>query len=326
MSDSNPDADLPMGTLLGTTKCGMNAYVTNYAQYRRDNPPPHDFQHYEDGIHTGLKWQCVEFARRYWIKHFAAVLRKIPIASEIWQQTFAWALPLESNKIVPIERFENGSHVIPMVGDLLIYGQHPNQRTGHVAVIVEVNENCVRVAEQNRYNDKLWVGGHYSHEIEMTVENGGFYLHDHDCPAMLGWMRLKRDEIVERPPWKPAEVDELKLGSDETSFCRDIQRFVGQFPDGILGKFTIRSLQRFLNLYASAEDQLDANNEDGIFDTKTAIVLQKFLNQNAPFSLLPGTVLQENGEFNFETCKAFHRFIKNIGNADDFEFAKKSLK
>jgi hypothetical protein len=60
---------LPHGLVLGTTKCGIVAYNCNY----HNNPQAetsaraYDYSNFLDnGIFTGMKYQCVEFARRYW--------------------------------------------------------------------------------------------------------------------------------------------------------------------------------------------------------------------------------------------------------------------
>jgi hypothetical protein len=65
----NSRPGLPHGCVLGMTACGVAGYNCNY----KNNPEEeemaraYDYSNFlENGVYTGMKWQCVEFARRYW--------------------------------------------------------------------------------------------------------------------------------------------------------------------------------------------------------------------------------------------------------------------
>lgn len=119
---------------------------------------------------TGLKWQCVEFARRFWVLHGSsgggglrttdsdhrsavlsdalnsppAIFGSVDGAADIWWQLESVQLVQNSSITIPLKKYPNGWSVlqggsIPRAKDLLIYERREgNFPYGHVAVIVEV--------------------------------------------------------------------------------------------------------------------------------------------------------------------------------------------
>ncbi len=68
---------------------------------------------------------------------------------------------------------------------------------GHVAVIVDVLANFIRVAEED-YDDYYW-SGNYSRQIPYVLKNGSYFIED--TMPILGWMGLDDhnqtiDEII----------------------------------------------------------------------------------------------------------------------------------
>lgn len=143
-------------------------------------------------IYVRFKWQCVEFARRYWMHHFKVYLPDVPIAAKIWEMEEAFLMPLESGKRVPLMHLENGT-VKPEVGDFLIYAKSYEERVGHVAVVVKVFDDKIQIAEQNRHNDRMWPGN-YAHEIELIYKSPElpFFMHDKDVSGLLGITRISK--------------------------------------------------------------------------------------------------------------------------------------
>ena len=156
---------LPHGTVLGCAH-GIPGFNNNYQNNSEAKSPSYDGSNFVDNLCTGMKWQCVEYARRYWMLTYGVVIPSVSWAAHIW------SLPHISRKsdhaIVPLEKFPNFGNVKPAVGDLLIYASTPNQRVGHVAVVVEVvssnGVHSVRVAEQNQENNVMWPGN-YADEL-----------------------------------------------------------------------------------------------------------------------------------------------------------------
>jgi len=107
-----------------------------------------DEENYVNGHFTGLKWQCIEYARRWLITVKDATFEKVNNATDIW--SLQKATLLDSTKVdfinAPITE-------IPPIGALLIYRKSSMFPKGHV--VVKVHQNG-EVVEQN-YSNK-WQG------------------------------------------------------------------------------------------------------------------------------------------------------------------------
>ncbi|KAG5495260.1 hypothetical protein JKF63_02315 [Porcisia hertigi] len=153
-------------------------------------------------FYTGMAWQCVEYARRYWMQRgnpLPAYFDDVKGASDIWNLTF---VRLVSNKsaMLPLRRFMNGDSVtqavdMPKVGDLIIYPIQPGGFPyGHVAVIGKVeiaNPGAIYVAEQN-WKNIVWPSPYhnYSRKISLLHDEQTGHLNLQDPDGMIiGWMR-----------------------------------------------------------------------------------------------------------------------------------------
>ena len=64
-SDAQVSArDEPFGTVLGVAPGGVPAYSCDYETWKEPREQ-RNWRHSHDGVFTGAKWQCVEFARRW---------------------------------------------------------------------------------------------------------------------------------------------------------------------------------------------------------------------------------------------------------------------
>lgn len=102
---------------------------------------------YFNGVYTGIKWQCVEYARRY-----LQTTRGITFDD------------VEDATLIPFAKFTtlDGSNHIQItndlkVGSLVIWPKYykRNSPDGHVAIISEVQSNGIYVVEQN-YDDETF--------------------------------------------------------------------------------------------------------------------------------------------------------------------------
>jgi surface antigen len=101
---------------------------------------------------------------------------------------------------------------------LLIYGRSPDSPLyGHVAIIVDVLSNFIRVAEEN-YDDYFW-SGNYSRQIPYVLKNGKYFIED--TMPILGWMEL--DDHNQTKPLDQQTIDEIiKLNGTSPDFiCRN---------------------------------------------------------------------------------------------------------
>lgn len=151
---------------------------------------------------TGLAWQCVEYARRYWMQSGTpqpAYFEYVQGAADIWNLTFVRLLSNQSMTL-PLHRYRNGDRVanglqIPAVGDIIIYPvQDRGFPYGHVAVIAKVEistQGAIYVAEQNWANT-VWSSAYhnYTRKIPLfyNMLSSTITLDDPDG-KILGWMR-----------------------------------------------------------------------------------------------------------------------------------------
>ncbi|KAJ1558178.1 hypothetical protein HK096_003140 [Nowakowskiella sp. JEL0078] len=189
----------PFGTVLGKTHGDVLVYSSNYNKIPLIPFPFHilsllitgRLNNYHNEVFTGAKWQCVELSRRYLIINHDVTYESVGMAYEIFR--LKSALRLKDKKSVPLVAHENGSKVKPQVGSLVIWASQGHFRgTGHVAVVVNVADNHVDIAEQN-VEDSVWPEGKdYSRRLELKVDpSGGFHM---SCTfpntKLLGWVTV----------------------------------------------------------------------------------------------------------------------------------------
>jgi hypothetical protein len=174
----------PFGTLVGQafkTKAYSNCHGgcvkndNNYVQLPHGGKP----------IFSGMKWQCVEYARRWLIENKGVTFSGVEYAYHIWD--LAYAEKIDTHAHVRLKRFENKkSTQAPQVGDLLI-NSVKLAITGHVSVVVGVERDSVTIAEQNYFN-RPWEGKDYARRLLMDKDEKGRYrIFDE---ALIGWVRV----------------------------------------------------------------------------------------------------------------------------------------
>lgn len=183
------DCVTPYNTILGVSN-GVFAYSNC-----RDSHVSEEWGSLEFGGETrsGMKWQCVEYARRYWMLRGAperATFESVDGAADIWALD---SVRLLSGATRPLAKHRNGDLVSPRVGDLLIYPRQSDELPlGHVAVVVGVTANSVLVAEQNWGND-VWPGPHHNYSREIPLFHNStdqtYTLRESENIIVQGWVR-----------------------------------------------------------------------------------------------------------------------------------------
>jgi len=138
-------------------------------------------------IYTGVKWQCVEYARRWLILRRNLTFSEVNCAYDIWNlKSFKNLQNLSKCSIV---KRANGSEQPPTQNSVLIWKRSRGNPYGHVAIISEVNvdKRYIRVAEQNL--DTTYWPGNYSREIPL-IYNHGWYINDTD--PLYGWIEISK--------------------------------------------------------------------------------------------------------------------------------------
>ncbi|KFA58038.1 bifunctional glutathionylspermidine amidase/glutathionylspermidine synthase [Gilliamella sp. wkB18] len=179
----------PFGTLLGYAPGGVAIYSSDYEKLDSiQYPDDAAFRSYSGHEYMGYKWQCVEFARRFLFLNYGIVFTDVGMAHEIFSLRFLRQVLNEA--ILPLQAFANGSKKKPEAGALLIWDDGGVfDRTGHVAIITDVFEDKIRIAEQNVIHTRLPIGQYWTRELVMIATDTGYELQDtFDDTIILGWM------------------------------------------------------------------------------------------------------------------------------------------
>lgn len=183
------------GTVLGMAPGGVPVYSSDYdTADRRRLRTRHSFQSYVDGVYMGYKWQCVELARRWLYVTKGLIFDDVPMAYDIFRLRSVRSVA--DGTTHPLKSFRNGSRRRPEPGALLIWNEGGEfDVTGHVAVITEVFDDCVRCAEQNVENLVWPEGQDYSRELKAHVAADGGYRVEcsYGDAAILGWVMPSDD-------------------------------------------------------------------------------------------------------------------------------------
>jgi len=186
------------GTILGKLD-GVDVHSSDYDSCHVKNSYPvittemKYFLNYHDGIYTGAKDQCVEFARRYLLIAYGVVFDSV-------DQAYMMFNTLKSIKNLKDEHFElqafnNGSKTWPQKGSLLIWDAishfHP---TGHVAIVSNVQNDFIDICEQN-VHDSVWEKDqNYSRRLKVNIIDGAYHIKcSFEDAKIIGWMNLRLD-------------------------------------------------------------------------------------------------------------------------------------
>ncbi len=129
-----------------------------------------------DGYNLGLRYQCVEFVKRYYFERFD---HRMPDsyghAKDFFDPDVAdGALNHRRNLL----QFTNPSRLPPEVGDLIIFDGTIFNKFGHVAIVSEVTEGEIEFVQQNTGSSRGRKG--------LRRKEEGWYVED---GSVLGWLR-----------------------------------------------------------------------------------------------------------------------------------------
>ena len=135
-----------------------------------------------DLSYIGLAYQCVEYARKWWMINKGITFGSIDSAYETIYLTEG--INIHTKQPFPLARSINGTAKRPPKrGDLIVYYPDrttPNWRHGHMAVVVDVdiNNGTVSLAEQN-YDNQTWkTNQHFSRKIRLFTVGRTYQLID----------------------------------------------------------------------------------------------------------------------------------------------------
>lgn len=109
-----------------------------------------------EGILYGVKYECVEFIRRYYIHVYGVTFQEIDNAIDLFR--IPYGTTIDTKRRVAFQAIRNAPNHVPCRDDVVIWKKEgPYQTTGHVAIVVEVlSPSLVRVVEQNGNTSDGW--------------------------------------------------------------------------------------------------------------------------------------------------------------------------
>jgi glutathionylspermidine amidase/synthetase len=198
---------MKFGEPIGITKQNVIAFsndeIPNDSNDENKRERERESNYYKN-IYTGLKYECVEFVRRWLIIVHKITFESVDHARNIYKLNNFYSItdpvktdPVKTDpvKTDPVKKINiikcaNGESDISF-GDLIIWEyQGEFSSYGHVAVVVGIKNNFVYIAEQNITN-KSWNGKKYSRKLSFT--NNTLVDIDYPDTKIVGWITYQKN-------------------------------------------------------------------------------------------------------------------------------------
>lgn len=176
MATAYPVIADPFGTNVG----GFNG-ITIYSNGDPNNVS--SANNSSSGVITGMKWQCVEFVRRYYLEVFKINLRPLYAGGN----ANTW---YDHADDMHLAKYANGSASNPRIGDIMVSAGGPS---GHIAIVSSVSDNQVCVVEQNFHNDSRDADGSHCMSMSGNASSGYSVSGFSSSYAIQGWLRPRCD-------------------------------------------------------------------------------------------------------------------------------------
>lgn len=132
-----------------------------------------------DGYNIGLKYQCVEFVKRYYYEYYGHKMTdSYGHAVSFFDPNVADG---QVNKRRGLTQYKNGGAVKPRRGDLVVYSGTVFNPYGHVAIVAGATAGSITIIQQNPGPgaSSRETFGLSQKDGKWTVDNG----------RILGWLR-----------------------------------------------------------------------------------------------------------------------------------------
>lgn len=176
-------------------KIGIDNYgVVSYSNLEKHKMANDKYMYIYGNIYTGLKWECVEFIRRWLIINYKITFEEVECAYNIFMHPYLCFRNVITGNRVPYRKYYNGSigNIFPKIGSIIIWHKNEKQPYGHCAIVCNYDNKYVYISEQN-WGDKKWIKN-YSRQIEYKMDiNNSIILMDHNeyNVNILGWLILE---------------------------------------------------------------------------------------------------------------------------------------
>jgi surface antigen len=130
-----------------------------------------------DGYNVGLKYQCVEFVKRYYLEHYGHRMpNSYGHAKDLFEPAVVDGALNEQRALL---QFTNPSAERPRVGDLVILDAWRGNAYGHVAIVSAVQDDELEMIQQNT--------GSTRQQYDLEQQDGQWLI---DNDRVLGWLRM----------------------------------------------------------------------------------------------------------------------------------------
>ena len=135
-----------------------------------------------DGYNIGLRYQCVEFVKRYYLHVYN---HRMPDsyghAKDFFDQSVADGAINEKRNLI---QFTNPGKSKPQVGDILVFSPTLFNRFGHVTIVSEVNDDNLEWIQQNPgpFSSSREKATLFQLQNKWQIEGG----------RIMGWLRIGR--------------------------------------------------------------------------------------------------------------------------------------
>lgn len=132
----------------------------------------------ESGYNIGLKWQCVEFVKRYYLEIYSHEMpNSYGNAIDFYDTSIKDG---EMNNERGLIQYSNPSSDFPEIGDIIVL----SGKFGHVAIVCQIENDQVEIIQQN--------AGFQSREILKIKKEGSQYKFSNN--RVLGRLRKHIDK------------------------------------------------------------------------------------------------------------------------------------
>jgi hypothetical protein len=130
-----------------------------------------------DGYNLGLKYQCVEFVKRYYYEHFN---HRMPDSYGDAKDFFDTKLSDGQKNIKRnLAQYKNPSKAKPREGDILIFGGNIFNKHGHIAIVSKASDKEIEIIQQNK-------GSKSRQKVSITQKADKYKINN---KRILGWLR-----------------------------------------------------------------------------------------------------------------------------------------
>ena len=139
----------------------------------------------DTGYNLGLKFQCVEFVKRYYYEIFN---HEMPDSYGNAKEFFDTSLPdVAMNHERGLMQYRNVRNERPRLHDIIIYDAMEDNPFGHMGIVTKVDEDSIEYIQQN-------FGRKTRQKLKLVEFRGIYTIADYN---ILGWLRMPDQDFKE---------------------------------------------------------------------------------------------------------------------------------